>query len=91
MGASQIKGDQIKDGTIGVADLSATGSPSSLTYYRGDNTWALIVEPDLPLNLNAPSVSETITAGWSSFVNRFYKVASGTKLTIGSGAYFRIL
>ena len=91
MSISQITSPQIKDGTIGIADLSATGTPSSITYYRGDNTWALITQPDLPLNLNAPSVSETITAGWSSYVNRFYKVASGTKLTIGNGAYFRIL
>jgi hypothetical protein len=29
----------ITDGIIGIADLSATGTPSSTTFLRGDNTW----------------------------------------------------
>ena len=29
----------ITDGIIGIADLSATGSPGSTTFLRGDNTW----------------------------------------------------
>lgn len=27
---------------VGIADLTATGTPSSTTFYRGDNTWATI-------------------------------------------------
>ena len=27
------------DGTVGIAKLSATGTPSSSTFLRGDNTW----------------------------------------------------
>lgn len=27
-------------GTVGIAQLSATGTPSSSTFLRGDNTWA---------------------------------------------------
>jgi hypothetical protein len=30
------------DGTVSLAKLSATGTPSSTTYLRGDNTWATI-------------------------------------------------
>jgi hypothetical protein len=30
----------IDNGVVGVAKLSATGTPSSTTYLRGDNTWA---------------------------------------------------
>ncbi len=30
----------IDAGTVGVTELSATGSPSSTTFLRGDNTWA---------------------------------------------------
>ena len=29
----------ITDATIAIADLSATGTPSSTTFLRGDNTW----------------------------------------------------
>jgi len=36
-------------------------------------------------------VNETITAGYSAVVVRRYTIASGTKLTIGSAARFRIL
>lgn len=32
----------IDNGVIGVAKLSATGTPSATTYLRGDNTWATI-------------------------------------------------
>ena len=32
----------IDNSTIGIAKLSATGTPSSSTYLRGDNTWATI-------------------------------------------------
>jgi hypothetical protein len=38
----------------------------------------------------APAVDETITAGYSALVNRKYTIASGKKLTIGSGSIFRI-
>lgn len=39
--ATQFSGDrQIKDGTIALADLSATGTPSSINFLRGDNTWS---------------------------------------------------
>lgn len=30
------------NGTVGVSQLSATGTPSSTTFHRGDNTWAAI-------------------------------------------------
>ena len=32
--------DKVQDDSVDIADLSATGSPSSSTYLRGDNTWA---------------------------------------------------
>ena len=28
--------------TVGISDLTATGTPSSTTYLRGDNTWATV-------------------------------------------------
>ena len=40
MAITQATGTQIKDGSIGVVDLSATGTPSVTTFLRGDNVWA---------------------------------------------------
>ena len=40
MAVTQSTGIQIKDGTVGIADLAATGLPSATTFLRGDNTWA---------------------------------------------------
>ena len=37
-----IDSDQIADGAVDLAHLSATGTKSSSTYLRGDNTWATV-------------------------------------------------
>ena len=34
--------DKVQDDSVDIADLSATGSPSSSTYLRGDNSWATV-------------------------------------------------
>jgi len=38
--AVPLTGADIQDGTIGIADLSATGTKDSTTFLRGDNTFA---------------------------------------------------
>jgi len=37
--AVPLSSADITDGTITIADLSATGTPSASTFLRGDNTW----------------------------------------------------
>ena len=37
-----ITNAKMADDAIGIAELSATGTPSSSTYLRGDNTWATV-------------------------------------------------
>ena len=39
MPLTKIKSLGITDGTIAIADFSATGTPGSGTFLRGDNTW----------------------------------------------------
>jgi hypothetical protein len=34
--------DKVQDDSVDIADLSATGTPSSSTYLRGDNSWATV-------------------------------------------------
>lgn len=38
--AGSIDNEHLADDAVGVAELSATGSPSSTTFLRGDNVWA---------------------------------------------------
>jgi hypothetical protein len=40
MPLSQINSASIENASIAIVDLSATGTPSSTTFLRGDNTWA---------------------------------------------------
>jgi len=37
-----ITNAKMADDAVGIAELSATGTPSSSTYLRGDNTWATV-------------------------------------------------
>ena len=37
---NSITNAKIADDAIGVADLAATGTPSTTTFLRGDNAWA---------------------------------------------------
>ena len=38
----QLQNSKVADDAIGVAELSATGTASSSTYLRGDNSWATV-------------------------------------------------
>lgn len=40
MPISRIGTDGIEAGAVAISDLSATGTPSSTTFLRGDNSWA---------------------------------------------------
>ena len=37
---SEVKNAHMADDSVGIAELSATGTASNTTYLRGDNTWA---------------------------------------------------
>lgn len=94
MGATQFKGGQILDATVGIADLSATGTPGSTTYLRGDNTWSVPAggsSSDIALSLLAPLTSQVITAGYSAVVAGRYTIAVATRLTVGLAARFKVI
>lgn len=46
--AASIDNEHLADDAVGVAELSATGTASSSTYLRGDNTWS--TPPDTDTN-----------------------------------------
>lgn len=61
---SPIINTTINAGVVGISNLSATGTPSSTTYLRGDNTWATIsggTGTVTSIGTSAPLTGGTIT------------------------------
>jgi hypothetical protein len=75
--------------------LSMPGFPGgTANFLRADGSFAspgASSTPDIATSLLAPTVSETIAAGYGAVIPRSYKIASGFKMTIGLGARMRIL
>lgn len=59
-GATSIS-TTLANGVVGIANLSATGTPSSTTYLRGDNTWASITAGVSSFNTRTGAI--TLTSG----------------------------
>ena len=43
-----VTGDSIAANAVGLSELSASGTASSSTYLRGDNTWATVASTVSP-------------------------------------------
>ena len=75
------------DGDVTVtAGLSATGSPSSSTYLRGDNTWAALPADDdttYSLSFSSPNLTLTPSTGSPQVVD-ISAIDTNTTYTIGS-------
>lgn len=68
-------------GTVGVTQLSATGTPSSSTYLRGDNTWAT-VSGGVTSAVAGNGIAVSAATGAVTF-----SAAAPTQNTIGSYAF----
>lgn len=84
---------QIKDGTVALADLSATGTPSSSTYLRGDNTWSTVTTSAPLINQDSKIVSSnfTINANNSAILSDYCQISSGITLQINSGGSLTLI
>ena len=64
-----ITNAEMADDSVGIADLSATGTASSSTYLRGDNTWSTISSGEATLKAwaafdgDAADINATLTGG----------------------------
>ena len=94
MGVTKIWGNrQAALLSIDVGEMSATGTPSASTYFRGDNTWATVTasQPDIPQASLVAAQNETITASYSAVVAGPYTINSGFILQINSGGFFIVV
>jgi hypothetical protein len=65
-----IQAVDIANNTITVGKLSATGSPSSSTYLRGDGAWNTLPSALLVLDRSSSSVSVSVANGLLPVLNR---------------------
>ena len=56
---SEVKNADMADDSVGIAELSATGTAGNTTYLRGDNTWT--VPPDNNTVYTHPNHSGEVT------------------------------
>ena len=90
--AVPLTGADIQDGTIGIADLSATGTKDSTTFLRGDNTFNTpplggITEADQwRLTANITSDTSPITSNLERVDNTGFGYI-GTGMSVSSGIW----
>jgi hypothetical protein len=68
-------------GTVGLTQLTATGTASSSNYLRGDNTWATVPQIQ-PISASVASSALTITASALTLDFRSTTLSSGTVTTV---------
>jgi hypothetical protein len=89
--AVPLTGDDIQDGTIGIADLSATGTKNNTTYLRGDNTFATISTGGGTQEFDAGSASTpSITTTGDTNTGIFFPAAETTAFTTNGTERMRI-
>jgi hypothetical protein len=64
----------LPNGSVGISQLSATGTPSSSNFLRGDNTWGAVSSDQLFKSLPLAS-GGSVTAGRATFINSSGEVA----------------
>lgn len=72
----------VASGTISVADISATGTPSATTYLRGDGSWSTPSGSGGGITRTVSSISTPTTAGGSASTDYVYFVSGTTTLTL---------
>jgi hypothetical protein len=78
---------------IGVAELSATGTPSASTYLRGDNTWSTVGAAGDIFYINGKTVTtnRTIASTENAMSSGPITIADGITVTIADGGEWAIV
>ena len=78
--------DKVQDDSVDIADLSATGTASSSTYLRGDNTWATAGGATSIDGLSDATVYNTTTIGLGSGALDSMSSGNGRNTAVGYNA-----
>jgi hypothetical protein len=68
--------------TVTVAKISASGTPSSSTYLRGDGSWATVTGSGSGITRTVSIVATNTTAGNSATTDYVYLASSGITVTL---------
>ena len=99
MARTTIRSDDITDGQVAIADLSATGTASATTALYGDNTWKTVVtspvgggtEKIFYENEQSVDVDYTITGNNNAMSAGVVTVASGITVTLTGSSVWTIV
>ena len=80
--AGSIDNEHLADDAVGVAELSATGTASSSTFLRGDNTWTAIATDANTTTKSMYEMANTIAANYTITTNN--NAISAGPITINS-------
>ena len=99
MARTTIRTDDITDGQVAIADLSATGTASASTFLRGDNSWTAVstspvgggTEKIFYENEQSVDVDYTITGNKNAMSAGVVTVASGITVTLTGSSVWTIV
>ena len=83
--AASIDNEHLADDAVGIAELSATGTASSSTFLRGDNSWTAVSTPITALNNATANELVTVGATTTELDAEANLTFDGTDLTLGTG------
>lgn len=84
LASNAVTNDKVADDAIGIAELSATGTPSSSTFLRGDNSWATpsggasALDDLTDVTITGASTGQVLKYNGSAWVNDTDSTSGGT-------------
>jgi len=81
--ANSVGNSEMKDDAVGVAELSATGTASSSTFLRGDNSWVTPTDTNTQLAFANDANNRVVTGTGSGLNGEANLTFDGTNLGVG--------